>query len=185
MTIKTKSPRDMTVASSVVKSSKSSRTGGGVYFQLEGMDHFEKLLNSIDIKLRKKALSIATRDSAKVVLEYAKRFAPVDSGKLRKSLVVRSMVKTTRENRKNVGHSVRAGAGWYKGHTYYAAFLEFGTRKMEAQPFLRPAVKAARPAARAIFRKQITAAIRAIARQGSLQGVARMSKKELARVVDD
>lgn len=164
--------------------SKAPSNNRSVYFVVQGMTTLEKDLNSFEPKLRKKALSAATRESAKVVLEHAKRLAPIDEGDLKKSLKVRSMAKTTRKAReKKVGHSVQVGKGWFKGDSFYAAFVEFGTRNMAARPYLRPAVKASRSQARLIFRRKIREAIASLKSTGKVN-VARMTAKELKHVVD-
>ena len=58
---------------------------------------------------------------------YAKEYAPVDTGRLRSSI-----------------HSQRALGDpmtWYVGDgVHYGIYVEFGTSKMYAQPFLVPAV---------------------------------------------
>jgi len=59
----------------------------------------------------------------KLVTRYSKQFAPVDTGNLMGSL-----------------HWRKTDWGWIVGTTVdYASFVEFGTRKMAAQPYLRPA----------------------------------------------
>ena len=58
----------------------------------------------------------------------AKRLAPVDTGRLRSS----------------IGHTLRRDAGGLLAtvgtSVEYASYVEFGTRYMRAQPFLRPAL---------------------------------------------
>ena len=61
---------------------------------------------------------------APVVVESAKRHCPVDTGRLRRS--ISSIVS---KNKLVVGSRV-----------HYAAYVEGGTAKMAAQPYLRPAL---------------------------------------------
>lgn len=61
---------------------------------------------------------------AEEIAQDAKRFAPVDTGFLRSSIQA-----TPAENGKA---TVRAGAP-------YAGFVEMGTSRMRARPYLRPA----------------------------------------------
>ena len=60
----------------------------------------------------------------------AKKKAPVDTGNLRGSIASRVIRNTDGEVTGVVGSNVK-----------YAPFQEFGTSKMEAQPYLRPAVE--------------------------------------------
>jgi len=62
----------------------------------------------------------------------AKRLAPVDTGRLRSSI--------THE----VGHDIRGLVGFVGSDVHYAIYQELGTRFMHAQPYLRPALAAAR-----------------------------------------
>lgn len=63
-------------------------------------------------------------------IEYeSKKRVPVDTGRLRSSL-------TTAEDRKSDEFKVRVGT-----NVEYAPYVEFGTRKMRAQPYLLPAFK--------------------------------------------
>ena len=57
---------------------------------------------------------------------YAKELCPVDTGNLRNS-IAHAQVS---ENTERVGSNV-----------HYAPYVELGTRKMRAQPYLRPAVE--------------------------------------------
>ena len=86
-------------------------------------------------KLSRKATRLAAKD---IVLPDAKRMAPIDTGKLEKSLVVRAM----KRSRVKVGHVVQTRDGFFKGYEFYGGFQEFGTKRMKADPFLRPAVYA-------------------------------------------
>ena len=62
-----------------------------------------------------------------LAIEYeAKRLCPVDTGRLRASITTEKIDTATY----GVGTNVE-----------YAPYVEFGTRKMAAQPYLRPAVE--------------------------------------------
>ena len=87
----------------------------------------EEVLKNIDNAERRKILPALERGIHKagyIVEASAKRKCPVDTGRLRKSInTVRKKLSVT------VGTSVK-----------YAPYVEFGTSKMRAQPFLYPAV---------------------------------------------
>lgn len=64
------------------------------------------------------------------VTRRAKELAPVDTGRLRSSIA-------NEMGRDDRGLVARIGTD-----VHYASFVEFGTRRMRAQPFLRPALDA-------------------------------------------
>lgn len=68
------------------------------------------------------------RQGAEHAAESARALVPVRTGALRASI---------RAERTSTGHAVRAGGGAVD----YAAYVEFGTRRMAARPYLRPAVE--------------------------------------------
>lgn len=65
------------------------------------------------------------------VQSRAKRLCPVDTGRLRASIVTTKPTHTTREDL-----TVRIGS-----KVKYARFVELGTRFMRARPYLRPALE--------------------------------------------
>ena len=78
---------------------------------------------------REKALRLADQQAAlkaQAIRTEAVKNAPVDTGRLRQSIGVK-----------------RVGDGHYRVGTnvLYAPYVEFGTRYMRAQPFMRPAVE--------------------------------------------
>lgn len=83
-------------------------------------------------ELRSLAEKIA-RDAAADVLAGATERAPVDTGTLARSITSRRDFATATKVRYVVGTAV-----------FYAPFVEFGTRFMAAQPYLGPALEAAR-----------------------------------------
>lgn len=95
-----------------------------------------KTLNTLPQNIQKNVMVGAVRAGANVVRDEARRLAPIDTGNLRKSLV-----SIRRKGDKNtIQFSVTPSRGGkYDG--WYAHFVEFGTSKMAAQPFLRPAIE--------------------------------------------
>lgn len=135
--------------------------------RIEGLDGVLQKLYTLGPKLRKKALNAAMRKGMAIVRKAAqnnaKRFDdPATAQSIPKEIVVRSNVKKAMrlgpgnflvqvgvkggakayvDNRKNrrsgrVGESYEGG-----GNVYHWRFLEFGTSKMRAQPFMRPALE--------------------------------------------
>lgn len=81
------------------------------------------------------------RDSkfaAEEIAEYARSFAPVDTGKLRDS--IDTFFSATSGKAGNWGVEVTATN---TSGVQYGSFVEYGTRYHEAQPFLRPAIEKA------------------------------------------
>lgn len=94
--------------------------------KLEGM---ENLLNEID-KLGQKGSRIentALKEAGNIVKESIIKEVPVRTGKLKENITV-SNVKS-----KDGVKKVEVGPG---KDEYYAAFLEFGTTNMNANPFI-------------------------------------------------
>lgn len=118
----------------------------------------------VDTKLAQLEPKIARRVGRKelrnavktVVLPKAKAAAPLDTGALEKSLVVRAR----KRNRTGIGYVVQTRDGAYKGDQFYGAFHEFGTKHMKADPFLRPAGYSSERAVRAELVKGILAVLR-------------------------
>ena len=89
-------------------------------------------------------LGIAVRDLVLIVEAKAKELCPVDTGKLRASItpVIQSWAKA------------------YVGtNTHYAPYVEFGTKKSAAQPYLEPAFLEGKKQASKVFGKAISRAI--------------------------
>lgn len=87
----------------------------------------DKLLESEDGEVGKDLLRRAIR-----VESAAKRLCPVDTGRLRAS-ITHDLSEDVRGLFAQVGTDVE-----------YAKYVELGTSRMSAQPFLRPALRAAR-----------------------------------------
>lgn len=91
-----------------------------------------KTLGALPKNIQNNVMSGAIRSSANVIRDEAKRLAPVDKGALKKG------IKTVKRSARNGEYrfTVTTGrSGWY------AHFIEFGTVKMSAKPFMRPAME--------------------------------------------
>jgi HK97 gp10 family phage protein len=84
------------------------------------------------VKQSAKAAQRAVREEAKVAKKEGNRYP----GQLRDSLAIRA-IKRNRAGR--VGVVVQTRAGEFRGNTFYGAFVEYGTSKMAAKPYMRPA----------------------------------------------
>jgi HK97 gp10 family phage protein len=113
--------------------------------ELEGM---ENLLTEVE-KLGQAGSRIenkALREAGEVVKEAVKQAAPRRTGTLRASIAV-SNVKT----KDGVKH-VEVGPG---KEGWYGKFLEFGTVKMKAQPFMAPGYENSKNQAMATIEREL------------------------------
>jgi HK97 gp10 family phage protein len=94
-------------------------------------DDLSKRLRELGPKIARKHGRKAVRAGAKPVLDEARRRVAVDTGALKKSL----RIVSAKPRGSTVGAQVRSLAP-------HAHLVEFGTVKMAAQPFLRPALDA-------------------------------------------
>lgn len=93
---------------------------------VKGLRQLQARLENISDDARKE-VNLLTEANARELERNAKRIAPVDTGKLFQS------IKT--EKQKEGDYIIKANA---TGLAPYAAFVEFGTSKQKAQPYLFP-----------------------------------------------
>ena len=80
-------------------------------------------------------------ESLMLVTAAAKVLAPVDDGLLAGSISWKTHnEKGGLTEGNDIEYEPKKGEGVVGSNTHYAAYQEFGTRKMAAQPFLRPAI---------------------------------------------
>ena len=99
---------------------------------IEGTDEVAKLMQNLG-DAASFAVDSAAKAGADLVLDDAKRRVPVDTGKLKASLILKKS-KTKNPNIKSEYYVTKES-----GAEHFAP-VELGTSKMKAQPFLRPAV---------------------------------------------
>jgi HK97 gp10 family phage protein len=76
-----------------------------------------------------------------MVTSEAKSLAPVDMGLLRNSIMYKTGAKSGgNSDGRELTVEPKVYEGYVGSNTEYATYQEFGTFKMEAQPYLRPAV---------------------------------------------
>ena len=98
--------------------------------KVEGAKRLQEALK--DPKLLKGPIADFLKKSMNYVIGSAMEKAPVDTGRLRASIPLSSEV---RETEATIGSNV-----------VYAPYVEFGTKRMKAQPFLVPALQGAKSA---------------------------------------
>ena len=99
---------------------------------IDGLPEVEKLLSEMG-DAAGEVLDKAAMEGAQIVLDDAKNKVPVDTGRLRDSLVLKKSKVKNAKVRGQYYVTKKSGAEHF-------APVELGTSKMKAQPFLRPAV---------------------------------------------
>lgn len=127
---------------------------------LQGDKELIAAMNALTPALEKKVLRTALRAGGKPILAQAKSNAPFKTGQTRRALKLRAM-KRSRKNR--VGVIVQTKDGDYKGDQFYASFIEYGTSKMAAKPFMRPAFDTKKNESLQIVTREIDAGLQKVA----------------------
>lgn len=103
-----------------------------------------------EVKLRgTRAIRKSAFEAALIVEEQAAALCPIDTGRLRGSITIEGMGESTAVRTPATGDDKITGPSdeneIYVGtNVDYAAYQEFGTRKNEAQAYLRPALDLAK-----------------------------------------
>jgi HK97 gp10 family phage protein len=100
---------------------------------LEGAEELTKALRSIGDRATGLTLKKAAEAGATIIAEEAKRLAPRDSGDLAEGIHAEPGRLQQGRAQFNIGFGAKQ---------WYGQFVELGTEKMAAQPFLRPAFDA-------------------------------------------
>ena len=129
---------------------------------LTGIDEMKRQLRALPAEIKKQRILDAALSQAAITLrDEVRRLAPVKTGALRENIIVYRDRKPERSNATSkysifvrkikVSRKVRrllrkikaAGANIkISDYAFYWKFLEFGTSKMPARPFFRPAIQA-------------------------------------------
>lgn len=132
---------------SAAKAARATQVGEPdriVTMSMTGDEELDRLLKALPEKIQKKALRPAAKKVAKMVLQEAIRLCPVRSGKdasatdaenadskkISGSLRSQLRLKPKRRTRKfphTVGFDIGFDNDLFRGPTFYAGFLEFGT----------------------------------------------------------
>lgn len=96
--------------------------------RIEGAD---RLMRRLRNKVNKSAVNQVVKRNTSQVQEKAMKNAPVDTGFLKRE------IKLEMDNSNSVGLVI--------ANAEYSPYLEYGTRFMSAQPFMRPAVREQNP----------------------------------------
>lgn len=97
---------------------------------ITGLAQLKRNINGLTAEMQQKTLRVSIRGAAQIIEAEAEHLSPEDEGGLKAGIVVRKQ----RDKRKwHVTYVVKVVKA------FYWWFVENGTKKMRAQPFLRPA----------------------------------------------
>ena len=156
----------------------------GEVVRIEGLDNLKRKLAEVPKAMRKRVLRNALAAGAREVRDVAKRNAPVltlgtslnapyrKPGTVKQAIRVRTSKADRRAGDVGVFVNVRPAKSGQRGaknpnDPFYWRFLEFGTKKMPARPFLQRATSAL-PKALAIFEARIAKWIQETDRSGQV-----------------
>ena len=156
----------------------------GEVVRIEGLDELKRKLAEVPKAMRKRVLRTALAAGAREVRDVAKRNAPVMTlgtslkapyrkpGTVKQAIRVRTSKADRRAGDVGVFVNVRPAKSGQRGaknpnDPFYWRFLEFGTKKMPARPFLQRATSAL-PKALAIFEARIAKWIQETDRSGQV-----------------
>jgi HK97 gp10 family phage protein len=114
-----------------------------VSVKIEGLEGIKQAMKDISNEVNKRIARSATLAGSQIVKEAAIKNAPVLTGNLKKNIILKRNTNTNLTSEFLV--TVRQGKRTKKqitqglGDAFYAKFVEYGTVKMAAQPFIRPA----------------------------------------------
>jgi HK97 gp10 family phage protein len=156
----------------------------GEVVRIEGLDNLKRKLAEVPKAMRKRVLRNALAAGAREVRDVAKRNAPVltlgtslkapyrKPGTVKQAIRVRTSKADRRAGDVGVFVNVRPAKSGQRGaknpnDPFYWRFLEFGTKKMPARPFLQRATSAL-PKALTIFQERIAKWIQETDRSGQV-----------------
>ena len=156
----------------------------GEVVRIEGLDNLKRKLAEVPKAMRKRVLRNALAAGAREVRDVAKRNAPVMTlgtslnapyrkpGTVKQAIRVRTSKADRRAGDVGVFVNVRPAKAGQRGaknpnDPFYWRFLEFGTKKMQARPFLQRATSAL-PKALTIFQERIAKWIHETDRSGQV-----------------
>lgn len=133
-----------------------------VAMKIEGLKELEDKLRAMGPDIAKNALRAGVRAGAVVVKDDAIPRAAQDTGRLQRAIYIKQIRERSGPAQQTFFVGVRSGKK-YRGRdadAYYWRFVEFGTARMAARPFLRPAFEAKKMSAVEAIANRIAARIK-------------------------
>lgn len=119
--------------------------------KFEGMDELRAALRDFAPKEVNNLLRNTVHGVAGVVRDGVRKRAPVDTGTLRKAITA---VRRRGKPGQPISDVIAKHGDGAKYDAFYWRFLEFGTSKMMARPFIVPTVERFRPEMPRIYREE-------------------------------
>ena len=150
-------------------------------FKVEGLGELMNALKAYPQNLRRKACDPALKEITRRIRDDARTHAPKDTGELAKHIIdassrspslaiikraifvrkIRKISRKSYERMKLKGKRVYlagySSTGKAKISAFYGHFVEYGTKKMSAKPFMRPAVARAKGYMKEVLESHISA----------------------------
>lgn len=116
----------------------------GVGVKITGLKEIADALRGLGPDIVRNALRSGVRAAAKLVKDDAAARVPVKTGMLKKSIYIKQIREESGATQQTFFVGARSGKKYRKRgqDAYYWRFIEFGTAKLPARPFLRPAFDA-------------------------------------------
>ena len=120
--------------------------------KVSGLRELGLAMQSLSADMAGKIARQAVAAGAGIVRKQARAGAPKDTGNLQAAIVMKRLPKretqlteeyivAARKGRTKDAKAAKAGTGKLGKDAYYARFVEFGTVKVPARPFMRPALE--------------------------------------------
>lgn len=106
-------------------------------FEIPGVDGLVKALNLLPTDIKKRVTRNAVAAGARVIRDAARQLAPYDPGRTKGTHLRDGIIATRKPGTNDIFIIGTRTKG--KKKVPHAHLLEFGTVKMSAKPFLRPA----------------------------------------------
>ncbi len=105
--------------------------------EIKGLKELSKALKAFPENIQNNILNSAIRAGIVTIQKEAKKNVPKREGILKKAIVIK---KRRPKNKNMIKYQlgIRQGS---KDDAYYGHIVEFGSSKMEAKPFMRPALE--------------------------------------------
>lgn len=132
-----------------------------IEIKVEGLSELRTALLELPKELQKGPLRSAVSAAAKVVQQKAAENAPVDTGTLKKAIYRTRSKEGSSAVQETAIVGVRYGRKYQRRGIdgFYWRFLEFGTSKLRARPFVRPAFESTITQQIEAMRKRLSDAI--------------------------
>lgn len=124
--------------------------------RVDGLRELGERMRKLSADMAGKVARQATAAGAKIVRDQVRVNAPKDTGNLAAAVVMKRITNSSlsaeyvvavRKGKRTDVANAKSGQGKLGKDAYYAHMVEFGTVKMSAQPFIRPAFESQKNAA--------------------------------------